>query len=158
MDTALFKQHPLHFSQATGTLFTINPLLSTLGEYAETLDGEKFRVGTLNIETPPVDKYPKEFLKEIQQKPHNSPTIVTNIHMADIKRNYKHWKEATSMLPSGRYLSLYRMWINIPKEKDDDYKGITSDDFFQLVHDIIENATRIAYPLEHGASSTTYIF
>eukprot|EP00957_Ditylum_brightwellii_P165313 12586816-Ditylum_brightwellii.AAC.1 len=31
MDAALFKQHLCHFSQATGTPFSINPLLSTLG-------------------------------------------------------------------------------------------------------------------------------
>eukprot|EP00957_Ditylum_brightwellii_P141010 10742624-Ditylum_brightwellii.AAC.1 len=117
MDAALFKEHLHHFSQATGTPFTINPLLSTLGEYDEPPDGEKFREGTLNIETLPVEKYTKEFLKEIQQKPHDPPTIDTTIHPADIKRNYKHWKEAKSTSPSGRYLSLHKAWINIPKKK-----------------------------------------
>eukprot|EP00957_Ditylum_brightwellii_P083349 6336849-Ditylum_brightwellii.AAC.1 len=35
MDKALFKQHLCHFSQATGTPFTVNPMQISFGEYAE---------------------------------------------------------------------------------------------------------------------------
>eukprot|EP00957_Ditylum_brightwellii_P210872 15365507-Ditylum_brightwellii.AAC.1 len=148
MDAALFKQHLQHFSQATGTPFTINPLLSTFREYTETQEGKKFRDGSLSIDQLPVEKYTREFLKELQKKPSDPTPINTNLCPADIKRNYKNWKEVTSTSPSSRYLSLYKTWINNPEEKDDEYEGITSNGLFKLINDIIETATTIAHPLE----------
>eukprot|EP00957_Ditylum_brightwellii_P087718 6679899-Ditylum_brightwellii.AAC.1 len=35
MDKVLFEQHVRHFNQATGTPFTVDPLLSKFGELAE---------------------------------------------------------------------------------------------------------------------------
>eukprot|EP00957_Ditylum_brightwellii_P172909 13163989-Ditylum_brightwellii.AAC.1 len=130
MDTALFHQHLRHFSQATGTPFTVNPLVNTFGEYAETPGGEEFRKGILDIDNLPVDKYTKEFLHELTQTKDDPPKISTQLQAPDIRRNYKNWKEATTTSPSSQYLSLYKTWIYVPEEKEDAYDGITSNNFF----------------------------
>eukprot|EP00957_Ditylum_brightwellii_P172826 13157004-Ditylum_brightwellii.AAC.3 len=67
-DAALFVQHICHFSQATGTLFTIDPIISQFGEYAEKPKVQQFRDGTLDIEILDVNDYTKDFLTDIQQQ------------------------------------------------------------------------------------------
>eukprot|EP00957_Ditylum_brightwellii_P007339 557272-Ditylum_brightwellii.AAC.1 len=148
MDSALFQQHVRHFSQATGTPFTVNPLVNVLGKYAEVQGREQYRNGTLDIENLDVDNYTKEFLKEMQHTSDDSLEIDATLKGDDIKRNYKNWKEATTTSPSGCYLSLYKTWINVPEKEDEDYKGITSADFFQLINDIMKVATSLLYPLQ----------
>eukprot|EP00957_Ditylum_brightwellii_P117741 8982409-Ditylum_brightwellii.AAC.1 len=75
MDGALFKQHLRHFSQATGTPFTVNPLWSSFGEYAELPLSQQFRDGTLDVDGLEVDNYTKEFLHELQRKSTDPPEI-----------------------------------------------------------------------------------
>eukprot|EP00957_Ditylum_brightwellii_P197587 15053435-Ditylum_brightwellii.AAC.1 len=75
MDRALFKQHLCHFSQATGTPFTVNPLQSSFGEYAELPLGQQFRDGTPDVDNLEVDNYTKEFLCELQRKSTDPPEI-----------------------------------------------------------------------------------
>eukprot|EP00957_Ditylum_brightwellii_P070484 5354994-Ditylum_brightwellii.AAC.1 len=77
MDKDLFKQHLRHFSQATGTLLTVNPLRSSFGEYAKLPLGQQFRDGTLDVDDLEVDSYTKEFLCELQRKPTDPPEINT---------------------------------------------------------------------------------
>eukprot|EP00957_Ditylum_brightwellii_P194348 14801295-Ditylum_brightwellii.AAC.1 len=101
MDAALPKQHLQHFSQASGTPFTPNPILSKFREYTKKPDGVKCREGTLNLQQLGVDKYAKEFLIELQHQPYDLSAIDTTISPNDIKLNYKNWKEATSTSPSG---------------------------------------------------------
>eukprot|EP00957_Ditylum_brightwellii_P136349 10398591-Ditylum_brightwellii.AAC.1 len=100
MDAALFKQHLRHFSQATSTHFTLDPLLGCFREYAERPLGQQLRDGTLSVDDLDVDYHTKEFLRDLQRKPTNPPTINTTIKSQDIQRNYKNWAEATSTLPS----------------------------------------------------------
>eukprot|EP00957_Ditylum_brightwellii_P025808 1952105-Ditylum_brightwellii.AAC.1 len=100
MGAALFKQHLRHFSQATGTPFTVKPLLGSFGEYAERPLGQQFRDGTLIVDNLDVDYHTKEFLCDLQRKSTDPPTINTTIKPQDIQRNYKNWAEATSTLPS----------------------------------------------------------
>eukprot|EP00957_Ditylum_brightwellii_P099451 7575798-Ditylum_brightwellii.AAC.1 len=80
IDSALFKQHLRHFSQATGTPFTVDPLLGSFGEYAERPLRQQFIDGTLNVDDLDVDYYTKEFLRELQRKPTNPPAINTTIN------------------------------------------------------------------------------
>eukprot|EP00957_Ditylum_brightwellii_P106154 8097987-Ditylum_brightwellii.AAC.2 len=101
MDTALFKQHLRHFSQASGTPFTTDPILSVFGEYAENDAGEAYRNGTLNLDTLGVNDITKEFLKELQRKENNPPEINTTVSHKGICTNYMIWNEETSTLPSG---------------------------------------------------------
>jgi hypothetical protein len=158
LDAALLKQHMRHFSQAMGTPFTVNPLLNTFGEYAEKPTGVAFREGTANIDDIEVNDITKEFLKELQRQPEDPPEIDTTITYKDIRRNYKIWDESTSTSPSGRYLSLYKTWIKIPEEKEDDYKGITSEEFFTMIQNIIDAAVEMNHTLSRwGAIHNLYI-
>eukprot|EP00957_Ditylum_brightwellii_P210996 15365645-Ditylum_brightwellii.AAC.1 len=102
IDAALFKQHLWHFSQAAGTPFTTNPIMSKFGEYAKKSDGVKYRDRILNLQQIGVDKYIKEFLTGLQHQPYDPPAIDTTITLNNIKRNYKSWKEATSTSSSDR--------------------------------------------------------
>eukprot|EP00957_Ditylum_brightwellii_P122643 9353154-Ditylum_brightwellii.AAC.1 len=74
----------------------------------------------------------------MQRTSDDPPEIDAALKGNDIKRNYKNWKEATATSPSGCYLSLYKTWIKIPEEEDEDCDGITSADFFQLINDIMK--------------------
>eukprot|EP00957_Ditylum_brightwellii_P067877 5152357-Ditylum_brightwellii.AAC.1 len=108
----------------------------------------QFQEGPFDIDSPVVDKYTKEFLTKLQQTLEDPPVIDTSIKPRDIKQNYKNWKEDTNTSPSGCYLSLYKMWINIPEEKDDEYQRITSNAFLKLITNIMCTAAQLAYPLK----------
>eukprot|EP00957_Ditylum_brightwellii_P005270 402483-Ditylum_brightwellii.AAC.1 len=41
------------------------------------------------------------------------------------------------MFPEGRYLSLYKTWINVPEEKAEEYEGLTSDEFFHIITTVV---------------------
>jgi hypothetical protein len=133
MDKTLLLQYLQHFSQAQGTPFTIDSIISKFGDYAEKETGRQFKEGTLDIDKPEVDKITKEFLKELQRTLDDPPEINTIISREDIKRNYKRWNKNTSTSPSRRYLGLYKTWITIPEEKEDEYTGITSNEFFDMI-------------------------
>eukprot|EP00957_Ditylum_brightwellii_P203387 15334399-Ditylum_brightwellii.AAC.2 len=137
MDAALFNQHMKHFSQAQGTSHTVLPI-STFGKYAESETGQAYQDGTLNLDNFNLDPYILTFLKELQHTPEDPPLINTNISTEDVKRNYKYWKEARCTSPTGRYLSLYKTWLEVPKEKQEDYEGIISEYFFAILATIMQ--------------------
>eukprot|EP00957_Ditylum_brightwellii_P011551 873344-Ditylum_brightwellii.AAC.1 len=93
MEAALFRQHVRHFSQAMGTLFTTGPVQELFGDLAEKDSRVAFRQGQLDIDTLVMDKYTKEFLKELQRKDDDPPEIDCTITTSDIKSNYKNWAE-----------------------------------------------------------------
>eukprot|EP00957_Ditylum_brightwellii_P075006 5700452-Ditylum_brightwellii.AAC.1 len=126
MDKALFHQHVNHFSQAEETPPTVAPI-TDFGKYAEEAMGVAFREGKLDLEKLNVDKYTKEFLKELQQKTTDPPCINTQLSANDVKRNYKNWRETTSTSPANQHLGLYKTWVNVPEEKDKEYLELTSD-------------------------------
>eukprot|EP00957_Ditylum_brightwellii_P194636 14826259-Ditylum_brightwellii.AAC.1 len=86
--------------------FTIEPLISTFGEYAEKPAGEKVRNGTLEIDQLEVNNITKEFLRKLQCNKNGPQEIDTTISHQDIRCNYKHWDKATSTSPCGWYLIL----------------------------------------------------
>eukprot|EP00957_Ditylum_brightwellii_P087347 6648584-Ditylum_brightwellii.AAC.1 len=91
---------------------------------AETPFGEAFRAGNANIDTLEIDKYMKDFLKELQQKPTDPPPIDITMTAEKVKTNYKNWKESTSTLPEGQYLSMYKTWLKPKEEKEEGHTGI----------------------------------
>eukprot|EP00957_Ditylum_brightwellii_P210693 15365271-Ditylum_brightwellii.AAC.1 len=137
MDAALFDQHVKHFSQVQGTAPTVLHI-STFGKYAESETGQAYRDGTLNLDNLDLDQYTLTFLKELQRTPEDPPLMNTNILTENVKHNYKNRKEATCTSPTGRYLDLYKTWLEVPKEKQEDYEGITSEDFFAVLATIMQ--------------------
>ena len=57
---------------------------------------------------------------------------------------HKIWREQTSTSPSGRKLPLYKIWL----QKYNDDKSITTDQFFQLITDVINISQKLQYPLK----------
>lgn len=92
MEKALFKHHIQYFIQANATPFTQNPL-EYFGLYAETEMRETFSNGTLTINALNVDRYTKQFLKELQRKEDDPPEISTEFTPKDIKANYKNGRK-----------------------------------------------------------------
>eukprot|EP00957_Ditylum_brightwellii_P057467 4356915-Ditylum_brightwellii.AAC.1 len=84
--------------------------------------------------------------------PDDPPVINAKISSQDIRQNYKIWDKGTSTSPSGRYLGLYKTWINSPEEKDNDYSGLTSMEFFTMIQNIIIAATTINYAMSQWST------
>eukprot|EP00957_Ditylum_brightwellii_P201081 15323979-Ditylum_brightwellii.AAC.1 len=78
--------------------------------------------------------------------PEDPPEIDSQLSPRDLKQNYKNWKESTSTSLSGRYLNLYKTWIHVPEEEE--YTGITSVGFFQMINNIITVTTDFNHPLQ----------
>eukprot|EP00957_Ditylum_brightwellii_P157798 12010297-Ditylum_brightwellii.AAC.1 len=129
-DKALFKQHVKHFSQASGTPPTVAPITS-FGNYAEQPMGVAFREGTLDLDQLNVNHY-TEFLQELQCQPTDLTGINTDISPSDVKRNYQIWGEAKSKSPSEPQLGLYKTWVKVPEEQEEEYQGLTSQEFFTV--------------------------
>eukprot|EP00957_Ditylum_brightwellii_P126357 9632668-Ditylum_brightwellii.AAC.1 len=94
--------------------------------------GVAFREGTLDLDQLNVDHYTAEFLQKLQCQPTNPPCINTDISPSDIKRNYQIRKEATSTSPSEQHLGLYKTWVKVPEEQEEEHQGLTSQDFFTV--------------------------
>eukprot|EP00957_Ditylum_brightwellii_P127402 9715411-Ditylum_brightwellii.AAC.1 len=60
------------------------------------------------------------------------PCISTHISATDIKKNYKIWKECISTSPANQHLGLYKTWVKVPEEKEEKYKGLTTNAFFTV--------------------------
>eukprot|EP00957_Ditylum_brightwellii_P147348 11220041-Ditylum_brightwellii.AAC.1 len=143
MNCDLFTQHIHHFSQADGTPSTRRPITES-GQYLELPLGEAFYNGTLDIDMLNTDCYTKECLKELQPQSSDSPCISTELSAKDIKANYKKWKEGTSVSPADQHIGLYKTWIHIPKEKEEEYNRLTPDEFFMVASKIM-NAEKHKY-------------
>ena len=94
---------------------------------------------------------------EIQRKEGNPPEIETTIGADTLKSTYKNWAEKASTSPSGRHLGLYKAWLIVPEEKDDNYSGLTSHQFFKIIGDIMAIAKKHNIVL-HRWSTVNNIF
>eukprot|EP00957_Ditylum_brightwellii_P050634 3838678-Ditylum_brightwellii.AAC.1 len=84
-----------------------------------------------------IDPYAKAFLHKLTRNKNDPQEIDTAITPQKLKDNYKNWAEQISTPPEGRYLSLYKTWLDFPEEKIDMYSGITSDNFFGATNTVI---------------------
>eukprot|EP00957_Ditylum_brightwellii_P038405 2902972-Ditylum_brightwellii.AAC.1 len=99
--------------------------ISNFGKYSEPLLGVVFRTSTLNIDCLDIDDYTKAFLKALQQQQHTDPLeINTSLTAAEVRANYKNWRENTSTSPVDQHLGLYKTWTNVLEEKEDNYDGL----------------------------------
>jgi hypothetical protein len=49
-------------------------------------------------------------------------------------------------------LGLYKTWIDIPEEKEDEYTGIISNEFFNMIQNVIKAATTINYAMSRWST------
>ena len=137
LDKELYLHHIKHFSQEEGTPFTVEPLKSIFGRFSETERGQEFIKGQIKANEITNDIYVHHFLTEIQRNKNDPPEIETNIGANRIKSTYKNWAEKTSTSPSGGHLGLYKAWLKVPEEKENTYNGLTSQQFFDIIGDMM---------------------
>eukprot|EP00957_Ditylum_brightwellii_P144215 10988304-Ditylum_brightwellii.AAC.1 len=75
MDLALYLHHLVHFSQGYSTPMTVEPLATLFGQYADTPFAKEFLAGRANINALNLNTYTTAFLKELQHKPTDPPTL-----------------------------------------------------------------------------------
>ena len=71
--------------------------------------------------------------------PDDPPQIDTALTVEDVKQGIKIWRERISTSPSGRKLPLYKIWL----QKHNDDKSLTTDQFFQIITDVINTSQNL---------------
>ena len=65
------------------------------------------------------------------------------ITIEDVKQGFKICREKTSTSLSGRKLPLHKIWL----QNYQDYKTLTTNQFFKTITDVINLSKQIQYPL-----------
>jgi hypothetical protein len=100
----LLKRNTVHFSQAQGTPFTVEPL-NKLDWNACSEESENLLKGKIPCKSDTPNHYVKEILKSIA-KQSQLPEINTYLPPEEVAQGFRHWKELTSTSPSGCHLGL----------------------------------------------------
>ena len=119
--------HKQHFSQAQNTPFA-NPSFTTrFGRAADTPYAMKFRAGDDSEIKYWENDAAQEFLHQFRPHVDDPPKINTSIHLDQLKKGFRIWREATGTSPSGRKLPLYKIWLTQDKLSDilDGYEFLT---------------------------------
>jgi hypothetical protein len=103
----LIKRNKVHFNQAHGTPFTVEPL-DKLDWSACSNESESLLKGQIPQEIQSPNKYAMKILKHIAEKP-QLPEIDTYLSPEDVAQGFRRWKESTSTSPSGCHLGLRRI-------------------------------------------------
>jgi len=108
LERLVLKQHQTHFSQANGTIFTINPLRSLIDDECTSPFAQQVLQGTVDIESQPIDTHTKTLLKHLKKKTEPDENPTHKIDPEAIIQGFKLWPERTSTSPSGRHLGIYK--------------------------------------------------
>ena len=144
LEKALLSFHKSHFSQASSTPLASPSFLKRFGHAADTQYADNFRKGDMSeLDLWPQDT-PYDMLSLLRPSNDDPPPINTLISLRHIKEGFKIWRESTNTSPSGRRLSLYKIWLS----KDEPTDTLTGDDFLQLIKDVINISQKLKYPLK----------
>jgi len=141
LETAVLQQHRQHFSQATGTPFTVTPLRELINDECTSEYAIQILNGTANINDLPIDEYTKDLLTQLKTKvpPTENPTLPLDPEA--LIQGFKVWPERTSTSPSGRHLGIYKSLAkHFPptKDKGTDDIPVTPPDPIQSGNDILK--------------------
>ena len=127
----LLKRNCEHFSQATGTPFTIDQLLTVVGEDGSTASADKildgtYDIGSLNLPTEAARDLFKRLGETFLPKGCELKDEDLAIDTSKVFGWFKNWKISTSTSPSGMHLGLWKSAIGVvfPDKK----KEISEDD------------------------------
>ena len=144
IENTLLEHHKQHFSQASDTPLAQKQVVDRFGISTDTKHSQQFRAGSKQElqywDNPKI----KAFMKCLMTQPDDPPEIDTTLSVADIKQGFKIWRERTSTSPSGRKLPLYKIWL----QSHNDENGLTTDQFFQIITDVINLSRKLQYPLK----------
>jgi len=78
IESLVLHQHCQHFSQAHGTIFTVEPLQSLINDECMSEYAQQILAGTANIHDLPIDAYTKDLLTNLKSKvlPTKSPPTI----------------------------------------------------------------------------------
>ena len=144
IESALLSYHKTHFSQASSTPLASSQFLQRFGYAADTKHACNFRNGDPSELAYWEDSITREFLSFLVPHINEPPNINTTLSLQDIKEGFKIWRESTSTSPSGRRLSLYKIWLT----KDAPSDPLKGDDFLQLITDVLNLSQKLQYPLQ----------
>jgi hypothetical protein len=103
----LLQRNMVHFNQAHGTPFTMEPL-NKLDWNASSSESQTLLQGQIPPEITSSNRFVMEILRSIAEKT-QLPEIDTYLSPDDVARGFRRWKEATSTSPSGCHLGLRRI-------------------------------------------------
>jgi hypothetical protein len=112
----LIQRNMVHFSQAHGTPFTMEPL-NKLDWNACSLESENLLQGQISPEITSPNRFVMEILRSIAEKT-QLPEIDTYLSPDKVAHGFCQWKEATSTSPSGCHLGLRRI-LAVPNLDDE---------------------------------------
>lgn len=106
----LIMRNRLHFGQAEGTPFTINPLHDDIDWAATSPASEAILQGEYRIDS----AFPQcEALLRACKAATQMDAVTAELTMEEFKSKIKSWREATSTSPSGRHLGRYKALFTI---------------------------------------------
>jgi len=112
IELKVLQQHRTHFSQADGSIFTIEPLRSLVNDNCTSPYAQQILAGTADIKSLPIDDYTKSLLRHLKSKTLPNETTANPIDQEKMIQGFKKWPEAMTTSPSGRHLG--RAYIQIP--------------------------------------------
>ena len=135
----LLERNRIHFSQATGTPFTVAPLLTVVGEDGTTGDADRILDGTFDLSSIDLPtEAARDLLKRLGEQflPEGSELRDEDL-MIDTTKVFgwfKNWKIDTSTSPSGMHLGLWKSALGVvfpnkrkTSEEDDPGPEIPTD-------------------------------
>ena len=148
----LFRRNEKHFSQAEGTPFTVDPLLSLFGRHGDTAAAKRLNRGQqVQAETTEAAQAILDFLKE-----ERLPPVDTHITPEQLRQVYKKWDEGTSTAGNhlGHNKTIARQRPSVVKEGEDRILNISEK--YLLIEAIKSNiALQNGYVFERWKTVTS---
>jgi hypothetical protein len=112
MVNRILQRNQRHFSQATGTLFTTEPLTGLPGKCGETHTGKALTTGQEKPTLGANAQFPETQIMLDALQPFQPPAtpVSIEINTDDYKKFFKKWDENTS--PSGKHLGHYKALLS----------------------------------------------
>ena len=135
VDAILLQENKNHFRQAEDTpCCKIDVAQDILKGVRKEERGFKLRYR--------VDNTTKQLLKQLKRRETDPVEVSQDINVRNIIQGFKLWKESTSTSPSGRTLSLYKVWI----KAEGNEKQISEFQFFNMIQKVIWLAVETGIP------------
>ena len=143
MESSLLLQHKNHFSQASDTPLASPEVIDRFGPAADTEYAHKFREGDKTELLKWTSESVQDFLRKLMPEDTDPPMINSTMSLTNVKEGFRIWPASTTTSPSGRFLPLYKMWLNSTTNEN----MLPEDTFLQLITTVINIAQYIEHPL-----------
>jgi hypothetical protein len=110
----ILKRNQRHFSQATGTPFTTEPITDLLGKCGETHTGQALTTGNIKPDLGYAARFLETQIMLDTLQPFQPPAhpVSIQVNITDYKKFFQKWDENTSTSPSGKHLGHYKALLS----------------------------------------------